>query len=213
MGLEFVAVDVETANAFRGSVCQIGLVRVRGGCIVGEWESLLQPPAGHGWVDYGRGQIHGLTTRLLSTQPMFDAVWPQVLRRLEGQVLVAHNAAFDVTALREASEAGGFGTPEFDYVCSLVLARRHLDLPANTLDAVAAACGVHLDRHHDALADARAAAEITLALAARVGAGTLVDLLTASGVSLGSTSVERQQTCHAIGNVPIQSLALEPRLF
>lgn len=213
MGLEFVAVDVETANAFRGSVCQIGLVQVRGGCIVGEWESLLQPPVGHGWVDYDRGQIHGLTTRFLSTQPVFDVVWPQVLRRLEGQVLVAHNAAFDVAALREASAAGGFGTPEFDYICSLVLARRHLELPAHTLDAVAAACGVRLDHHHDALTDARAAAQITLALAARVGAATLVDLLAASGVSLGRAGCERQQTCHAIAGGPIQSLDLEPRLF
>lgn len=117
-------------------MCQIGLVQVRGGRIIGEWESLLQPPAGHGWVDYGRGQIHGLTTRLLSTQPAFDTVWPQVLRRLEGQVL-----------------------------------------------------------------------------AARVRAGTLVDLLAASGVSLGRAGFERQQTCHAIGSGPIQSLDLEPRLF
>jgi len=213
MGPDFVAVDVETANGFRGSVCQVGLVLVRAGRIVREWDSLLQPPPGHGWVDYDRGQVHGLTTALLSTQSPFDAVWPQLLRGIHGQILVAHNAAFDVSALLEASQAGGFATPEIDYACSLVLARRHLDLDANTLDAVAAACGVRLERHHDALADARASAEITLSLASRVGAETLPELLAISGVSLGHAGKESQQSCHALTNGPIQRLDLEPRLF
>ena len=78
------------------------------------------------------------------------------------------------------AEAGGFDAPELDYVCSLVLARRHLELPTHTLDAVAAACGVPLDHHHDALADARAAAGITIALATRVGARTILEFLAAS---------------------------------
>lgn len=213
MGLDFVALDVETANAFRGSVCQVGLVRVRDGRIVDEWGSLLQPPPGRVWVDFDRGQVHGLTTAVLNTQPTFDTVWPHVLRRLEGQILVAHNAAFDIAAVRESSEAGGFDAPELDYVCSLVLARRHLELPTHTLDAVAAACGVPLDHHHDALADARAAAGITIALATRVGARTILEFLAASGVSLGHAGGGRRQTCHALADRPVSSVDLEPRLF
>lgn len=213
MGLDFVAVDVETANAFRGSVCQIGLVTVRDARIAEEWSAMLQPPLGHGWVDFDRGQVHGFTTELLQRQPTFDSVWPEALRRLAGQVLVAHNAGFDVCAVQEASTEGGFGELDFEYVCSLVLARRHLQLPAYTLDAVAAECGVRLDHHHDALADARAAAGITIALAARVDAGSIAELLSASGVSLGHSGGGLARPCRANSSQPVVRVDLEPRLF
>ena len=213
MGLDFVAVDVETANAFRGSVCQVGLVSVRNGRVVDEWVSMLQPPTGHCWVDVDRGQVHGFTTQLLAQQPGFDSVWPAVLQRLWGQMLVAHNAGFDLSALQEASVEGGFGELDVDYVCSLVLARRHLELPTHTLDAVAAECGVRLEHHHDALADARAAAEITLALAARVDAHSVTELLAASGVSLGHSGGGLTRPCRAISTQPVVRVDVEPRLF
>lgn len=213
MGLDFVGVDVETANAFRGSVCQVGLVTVRDGRIVDEWSAMLQPPAGHCWVDVDRGQVHGFTTQLLGQQPSFDGVWPGVLQRLRGRVLVAHNAAFDLSALQGASIEGGFGELDVDYVCSLVLARRHLQLPAYTLDAVAAECGVRLDHHHDALADARAAAGITLALAARVDAHSIAELLSASGVGIGHSGGGQTRPCRASSSRPVMRVEVEPRLF
>lgn len=213
MGLDFVAVDVETANAFRGSICQVGLVRVHDGRIEDEWQTLMQPPAGHCWVDYERGQVHGFTTQLLSRQPAFHTVWPDVLRRVDSQTLVAHNAAFDLTALREASRAGGFVSPEVDYLCSLVLARRHLDLPSYGLDVVASACGVPLEQHHDALCDARAAAQITLAIAAKVGASSLADLVAVSGIRPSHLGEELREPCQALSSATVHSLEDEPRLF
>ncbi len=213
MGLDFVAVDVETANSFRGSICQVGVVLVNDGQIAAEWSRMLQPPSGHAWVDFDRGQVHGFTTELLLRQQSFDHVWPQVLAKIAGQVLVAHNASFDVNALQEASAAGGFGELDFDYACSLVLARRHLELPAHTLDVVAAECGVGLDHHHDALADARAAAEITITLAKRVAATNVAELLAASGVSLGHSGGGLTRPCRALTTVPVVRVDLEPRLF
>lgn len=213
MGLDFAAVDVETANSFRGSVCQVAVVKVKDGQVSDEWVRLLQPPTGHCWVDYDRGQVHGFTTELLARQPAFDQVWPELLGLLSGQVVVAHNASFDVSAIQEATAAGGFEELEFDYACSLVLARRHLELPTHTLDAVAAECGVSLERHHDALADAKAAAEITIALAARVAATSLTELLSSSGASLGHSGGGRSRPCRALTNVPVVRVDLEPRLF
>lgn len=213
MGLDFVAVDVETANAFRGSVCQVGLVKVSGGRIVEEWQALMQPPQGHCWVDYERGQVHGFTTRFLLEQPVFAEVWPEVLRRIGAHTLVAHNAAFDVSALTEASRAAGFIAPEAEYLCTLVLARRHLDLPTYGLDVVARDCGVPLERHHDALCDAKAAAQVALVLAARVGARNLDDLVAASGIRLGYEGGQRRQSCQALSSTPVRNLESEPRLF
>lgn len=74
MGLEFGS-RRRDGQCLSGSVCQVGLVQVRGGRIVGEWESLLQPPAGHGWVDYDRGQIHG---SVRTAPPRIPSVRPRL---------------------------------------------------------------------------------------------------------------------------------------
>lgn len=212
-GLHFVAVDVETANSFRGSVCQVGVVTVRGGQIVDEWVSMMQPPAGHVWVDFDRGQVHGFTTAQLEAQRPFVEVWPEVVRVLGDDLVVAHNAAFDVAALQEAAAASEQPELEFDYACSLVLSRRNLTLDSYTLDVVADECGVALHRHHDALADARAAAQITIALAARVAATSVAELTALSGVELGHSGGSDSRRCRAVSAAEVPSADLEPRLF
>lgn len=212
-GLNFVAVDVETANFFRGSVCQVGLVTVRDGVIVDEWVSMMQPPPGHVWVDFERGQVHGFTTAELEAQQPFARVWPEVVRGLADEVVVAHNAAFDVTALQEAAAAGGFGELQFDFACSLVLSRRNLTLDSYTLDVVAQECGVALDRHHDALADARAAAEITIALATRLAATSIAELAALSRVDMGHSGGGNNRPCRALAGAAAPAADYEPPLF
>lgn len=212
-GLDFVAVDVETANAFRGSVCQVGLVTVRDGVIVDEWVSMMQPPAGHVWVDYERGQVHGFTTAELEAKQLFARVWPEVVRVLGDEIVVAHNAAFDVAAMQEAAAAGGFGELEFDFACSLVLSRRNLTLPSYTLDVVAQECGVVLGRHHDALADARAAAQITITLAARIAATSIPELAALSRVDMGHSGGGDNRPCRALAGAAVPVADHEPPLF
>jgi len=95
-------------------------------------------------------------------------------------VLVAHNAAFDIGVIRDACDHDGITWPEINFLCTLVLARRALSLPSYRLPHVAETLGYELTNHHDALADAVAAAEIANRLASKVQATSLLKKLAKS---------------------------------
>jgi DNA polymerase-3 subunit epsilon len=184
-GLNFVAFDVETANSQRGSICAIGVAVVREGLVVSRHSWLTRPPAGLDRFDGFNVALHGITAEMVADQPTFAERLDQLIELAGELPLVAHNAAFDIGALREACVAAERDWPAMDYVCSLILARRALDLISYRLPMVAAACGVDLASHHDADADALACALIVLEIVRRRGAeslqGLLADLLVMTG--------------------------------
>ena len=156
-GLHFVGVDVETANADWGSICQIGVVRVVDGMQVDSHEWLCRPPAGIDHFDEGNIKIHGITPDMVTDAPDFATVFPEVVAYVADQVLVAHNAQFDLTAFSRACHATGTPVPHWKFACSLAASRAaKLGITSHRLPVVAQYLGVELDRHHDAVADARA---------------------------------------------------------
>lgn len=188
MALDFVAVDWETANPSYASACQVGMALVRGGRIAAHWATLVRPPVGGDHVHPDNEAVHGITADRLRLAPHFREVWPRVLARIGSLPVVAHNAAFDTRVMRDSALIAGFRWPTLDFACSLVLARCHLQLPDYTLPGCSSAIGVPLSRHHDALSDALACAQITLHLADRVGTESLDGLLHVSGVAWGHIS-------------------------
>ena len=157
---DFAAIDFETANGRRSSVCSVGIVVVRGGEIVDRFYSLIQPSPNY-YTEWTT-EIHGLTREDTDGQPTFPEVWAQVVARIEGLPLVAHNARFDEGCLRAVFAEFDMEYPEYEFHCTLTAARRCLDLPNHQLHTVSAACGYDLDNHHHALADAEACAAIAL---------------------------------------------------
>ncbi len=121
-------------------------------------------------------RVHGISAATVAGEPAFGEVWPEVVRVVGGLPVVAHNAGFDSGAVREACGHSGIDAPGWEFRCSLAIARRHLDLESYRLPDVAGALGVELIAHHDAGADAAAAADIVVALAARVGVDSLAEL-------------------------------------
>lgn len=196
--LSFVALDVETANAFHGSICQVGLARVEAGRVVGSWTSLMRPPTGHDTFDPDNVAVHHITAADVASHPRFVDIWPQIDRLITGQPIVAHNANFDLRAIREALGWCGLPWPHLDVACSLVLARKRYDIPAHTLDACCAVAGITLARHHDALHDAMACAHLTIDMAARVGARDLDEMLEASGVAWGRLDSKGYSPCVSV---------------
>ena len=97
-------------------------------------------------------------------------------------VLVAHNAGFDMMVLRRACEATGDVHPPYRYVCSLQVARKLYDLDSYRLPSVAAAAGFIDFPHHDPTADALACAHIMIDAAGRVGASDIPALAEAASV-------------------------------
>lgn len=163
--LDFVAIDFETANSRRGSPCAVGLVRFRGGEPVAEWYEVMRPPEGVDHFDRFSVRVHGITAEMVADRPRFADHWPEIQEFIGDDFVVAHNAAFDMSVLREAVRLSALEPHEVAYVDTLRAARRSLDLLSYSLPWVADALDVPLDQHHNALADARASGHVYVALA------------------------------------------------
>ncbi len=158
----FAAIDFETANHMRSSVCSVGVVIVRDGEIVDKYYSLIYPEPDY--FTYWTTQIHGLTMDDVQNAPVFPKVWKEIEPLIEGLPLVAHNSPFDEGCLRAVFKVYQMDYPDYEFYDTCAAARRQLHLPNNQLQTVAAYCGFNLENHHHALADAEACAAIALKL-------------------------------------------------
>ncbi|MGM9817133.1 MAG: 3'-5' exonuclease [Lepagella sp.] len=158
----FVAIDFETANSNRTSVCSVGIVVVRDGKIVDKYYSLIQPTPNY----YNRWTtaVHGLTRQDTDGQPTFPEVWAQIAPKIGGLPLVAHNKPFDEGCLKAVFAKYDMEYPDYPFYCTLAASRRKLRLPSHQLHLSAAACGYDMENHHHALCDAEACAAIAIKL-------------------------------------------------
>ena len=156
---DFAAIDFETANYDRSSVCSVGVVIVRDGEIVDKFYSLIQPEPNY--YNYWCTQVHGLCRTDTDDAPVFPDVWAQIEPLIEGLPLVAHNRPFDEGCLRAVFRTYQMDYPEYEVLDTLAASRRSQpDLENHQLQSVAAACGFQMKNHHHALADAEACAWI-----------------------------------------------------
>lgn len=181
-GLSFTAVDVETANPKRASVCAVGVVKVRDGVVVDRLDTLVQPPPGHGTFGVHNVRVHGITAQDVLGAPAWDVVHEKVRELAGDDVLVAHNAGFDMAVIKRACDATGDEFPAYRYACSLQVARKVYRLDSYRLPFVAAEAGFAEFAHHNATADALACAHVMVDAAHRVGAGSIDELAEAVGV-------------------------------
>lgn len=189
-GLNFVAIDFETANRERASVCQVGLTRVEDGLVSAEDSWYVVPPTGARDFDPWNIRIHHITPDTVASSGID---WEQSLERLEsfaaGQTLVAHNARFDRGVYEAASRHLCLPVPAHRWEDTLVLSRRTLDLPDHKLTTVARHLGIEDFTHHDACADARACALVATSIARLNGVRDLDGLWPRSVRRTGSGSI------------------------
>lgn len=157
---DFAAIDFETANGYRTSVCSVGVVIVRDGRVVERFYRYIRPTPNY--YSQINTSIHGLTRSDTDCEPHFPEVWAEIHPMIEGLPLVAHNKRFDEGCLRAVFAAYDMPYPNYRFLCTLEASRRCLRLPCYKLPVVAAACGYDLESHHHALADAEACAAIAL---------------------------------------------------
>jgi len=158
----FAAIDFETANEYRTSVCAVGIVVVRNGEVAEKFFSLIRPePDYYRWFCI---DVHGLCDEDTHNAPLFPEVWRQIEPLIGGLPLVAHNAQFDEGCLRETYRAYGMEYPDYKFYDTLQASRRTFgnSLLNHQLQTTALACGYDLTAHHHALADAEAYAMIAL---------------------------------------------------
>ncbi|WP_433781795.1 DEDD exonuclease domain-containing protein [Actinomycetospora sp. CA-101289] len=178
----FVVLDLETTGGppDGDAITEIGAVKVRGGQIVGEFATLVDPGVA---VPPQIVSLTGITTAMVRAAPRLPLVLPSLLEFLAGAVLVAHNAPFDVGHLRAACRRHGPSWPRPAVVCTARLGRRVLtrdEAPSCRLSALAALFRAGTRPIHRALDDARATVDVLHGLLERVGGrgvSTLEDLL------------------------------------
>ncbi|WP_460393887.1 DEDD exonuclease domain-containing protein [Actinophytocola sediminis] len=166
----FVVFDLETTGVSdEDTITEFGAVKIRGGEVLGEFATLVDP---------GRGippevvSLTGITDAMVHAAPRLDAVLPAFLEFAAGAVLVAHNAGFDTNFVRKACLRHGYRWPKPTVVCTVQLARRMLtrdEAPSCRLSALAELFGARTRPNHRALADARATVEVFHSLLERVG--------------------------------------------
>lgn len=160
-GLSFVAIDFETASNRRASVCEVGICLVRDGQVA-ETRSWLVRPEGNVY-SYYNVRIHGIRPEDTADAPGFPEVWGEVAGYLaECPVLVAHNAAFDMSCIRYSLEYYGLPKPDVTYFCSLRAARRLYDFSCNKLDYLCDRFEIPMGKHHRAGDDAEMCARLFL---------------------------------------------------
>jgi DNA polymerase-3 subunit epsilon len=159
--LDFVAIDVETANADVASICQIGIARYTDAKLVEEWSSLIDP---EDEFDYWNINIHGITEDDVVGSPTFPQVVTTLGRFLNDAVCVSHTH-FDRVSINRALNKHGLDGFETSWLDSAKVARRTWKECAHRgygLANVCAKIGYEFN-HHDALEDAKACGQIVLA--------------------------------------------------
>ena len=178
----FVVFDLETTggSAEHDGITEVGAVKVRGGEVVGEFHTLVNPGLA---IPPAVESITGITNAVITEAPPPESVVPAFLEFLAGGVLVAHNAPFDTGFLRANCARLGLDWPKPRSVCTVRLARRALtrdETPNHKLATLARVLGARTEPVHRALDDARATTDVLHSLLERVGplgVRTLGDLL------------------------------------
>jgi len=167
--MNFTAIDVETANADVSSICQIGLATYENGCLAAEWKSYVDPE------DYFDGiniSIHGITEETVRGAPKL----PDALRIISGMignhVAVCHTH-FDRVAIRQGFAKYGLNCPPWTWLDSARIARRTWQQFAYSGYGLKNICDTigYQYAAHDALEDAKAAAQVLIAAMNQTGIG------------------------------------------
>ena len=156
---DFVVFDLETTgfSPVNNAIIEIGAVKVTNGKVTDRFSTFVNPKVP---IPYRIEQLTGISDQMVMEAPAIEEILPTFLAFSEGCVMVAHNASFDMSFIRENCARLGLECPQ-TYVDTVGLARVLLpQLSRFKLDTVAKALSVHLGNHHRAVDDAECTARI-----------------------------------------------------
>ncbi len=167
----FVVVDLETTGGSPAEcgITEIGAVRVRGGEVLGEFQTLVNPGTA---IPAFISVLTGITDSMVTGAPRIEAALPAFLEFAAGSVLVAHNAGFDISFLKAAARRTDQEWPGFPVLDTVHLARqlvRRDEVPNHRLSSLARLFRAGTTPDHRALHDARATVDVLHGLIERVG--------------------------------------------
>ena len=162
MCFDFVAIDFETANNKLNSACALGIVAVKSMEIVDSKYFLICPPSEI--FDSGNIAIHGITYDDVKESPKFPEVWEHVKTYFVENYIIAHNARFDMSVLKNSLLEYNLEIPDFKYFCSIPISTKACSNQGigRSLKERTQYFGIELENHHNALADAKACAHLVI---------------------------------------------------
>lgn len=195
--LNFVAIDLETATWEKSSICEIGIAVVKDSVIT-ETKSWLVKPYRNRY-DAFNIEIHGITPEMTKVSPSFKEVWKEVGPYLDGQVVVAHNTAFDMYALKYAFEENNMPYPSFTHYCSYRVAKYCFkDTYSYSLPIVCEAMGIEFTHHHRAEGDAVGCAEVFIKSLELSGVADLEELQSKYEFKCGRFTPDTFEAQHSV---------------
>lgn len=200
----FCVFDLETTGGAPddAAITEIGAVKVRGGEVVGEFSTLVDPGTA---IPPFISVLTGITDGMVAAAPRLEVVLPMFLEFAHGTVLVAHNAPFDMRFLRAACRAHGYADPRAPVVDTADLARRVLtrdEVPDRKLATLATFFRAAERPRHRALADARATVDVLHGLVERLGCFSVTTLEEMTSFARAPTPQQRRKRHLADGLPP-----------
>lgn len=178
--IDFVAIDFETAHLH--FPCEIGLAVVRNGEITQIERRLIKPQC-YPYFHWYAKKIHGISPKDVADKPYFDEVWEDLHSIWKGEMLIAHNASFDMGVIRKNCAAYRISNPHNPYVCSITIAKNTWKgLTHYSLDNLCKQEGIIFSHHH-AAADAEACARLVLHAMAQLRVHSMKELFETIHVS------------------------------
>lgn len=170
--LTFVAFDTETTGQYplQAEICEFAAVKWRAGRVIDAFQTLIRPS--HEIPQEVIG-IHGITNEMVAEAPRMSEVIARIAAFMEGAVVMAHHAAFDVGFLMVEIESAGMPVPSSPVVCTSLLSRAViLNSPNHRLQTLIHHLGLEKGAAHRALDDAKACLEVGLRCFRQMGEGT-----------------------------------------
>ncbi len=158
--MDFVTIDFETANNNNNSACSMGVVCVKDKEIVESKYYLIQPPTLE--FDKKNIEIHGITPELVNNEPKFPEIWKEIKHLFENNIIIAHNAQFDMSVLKCLQLEYNLDIPDFEYLCSIPISTKACSGIKNSLKDRAEYLGIDMGEHHNALDDAITCAKLVI---------------------------------------------------
>jgi DNA polymerase-3 subunit epsilon len=158
----YVAFDVETPNRANNRMSAVGITVIENGIITDEFYSLVNPET---HFDRFNTALTGISEKTVENSPDFSELWRQIEPLMNRGILVAHNATFDMSVLKNCLNAYSIEwKPYVHYLCTVQVGRSHLPDMPHRLNDMCDYYGISLNHHH-AGSDSRACAEILLSYA------------------------------------------------
>lgn len=201
--MNFVAIDFETANEKRNSACSLGITVVENNKIVEEKYWLIKPYEMR--FEPMNIWIHGIKEEDVKNEKTFKELWDEIRPYLDGKLVVAHNAAFDMSVLRKTLDSYNIPYPNLDYFCSMIMSRNfYPHLENSKLNTVNKHLGYEFN-HHNASADASACANIVLNIIEELNTDDIKELSKLVCFKIGKIFENDYTSAGKMQGVPVNS--------